>query len=66
MTVSDLIKKLQQLPGEKSVHCQVLGKSSGAWNMEFDVKDVRDSWMVLLAVTHHELIHLPDYSNEIE
>lgn len=56
MKVSELIEKLQELPQDRSVLCQVVGQESGAWNMEFDVLNVEQSdWMVRLRVYHPNL-----------
>lgn len=59
MKVSDLVERLQNLPQGKEVLCQVVGQSSGAWNMSFDFHDVPSSWMVQLSVSHPELMDLP-------
>lgn len=60
MLVSELIKKLETLPQDRSVYCQVVGKDTGAWAMEFDIKTVESSdWMVALTVSHPNLKNLP-------
>ena len=46
-------------PQDKSILCQVVGQDSGAWNMNFELNDIKDSWMVLLRVDHHNLNALP-------
>ena len=59
MKVSELIEQLQVLPQDKSVLCQVVGQDSGVWNMEFELNNIKDSWMVHLKVEHRKLNTLP-------
>ena len=60
MKVSELIEKLQGMPQDKTVLCQVVPQEPpGAWNMQFDVADIATSWMVQLRVFHPELKKLP-------
>ncbi len=62
MKVQELIEKLQQLPQDKSIVCQVVPfDPPGAWNMWFDVFDIQDSWMVQLRVWHPDLKKLPEF-----
>ena len=58
MIVKDLISELEKLPQDKSIVCQVVGKESGAWNMEFELNDIPDSWMIQLKVSHRQLLNL--------
>ena len=66
ITVAGLIEQLKELPQDKSVLCQLVveGKAE-AWNMFFDVSDVKDSdWLVQLRVYHPEFTEFPDPTNK--
>lgn len=56
MTVKQLIEKLEALPKEKSVLCQVCAADGSVWNMYFDISDVpNSSSLVVLTATHPDL-----------
>lgn len=63
MIVEQFIEKLQQLPKEKSLLCQVVGTGDsinpGAWSMEFDVHDIPGTSFVQIRVSHPDLKELP-------
>lgn len=60
LKVKDLIKELEKLPQDRSVLCQVVGTEDGAWNMQFEFKNVEHSdWTVQLKVSHPGLKKLP-------
>jgi len=62
MNVRQLIEKLSALPQERMVVCQVVGKDGSAWNMAFEFESVPHSdSLVVLTVSHHDLLALPKW-----
>lgn len=59
MNVAHLIERLQQLPPDKAVLCQVVAHDGSAWNMHFDFRDIADAPMVHLGIHHPALQSLP-------
>jgi len=61
MKVSQLMERLQELPQERTVMCQLVAEDEpGAWNMFFEFENVDSSdWLVQLRVYHPELKRLP-------
>lgn len=60
MIVSELIKKLNEMPQDKSITCQVVANNGDVWNCDFDITDIKDSWMVNIKVSHPKLESLSD------
>ena len=61
MRVRQLIEKLQAMPQDHEVICQVVGQDddSLAWNMLFDLYEVDGLSMVQLCVEHPRLRKVP-------
>ena len=65
MTPKQLIEKLQQLPEDKPILCQVVpSKGRGAWNMDFEFFDIKNSGFVQLRISHPELEVLPENTSQ--
>lgn len=59
MRVKDLIEKLQQLPPDDIVICQVVAEDGPeAWNMFWEVEKINNSKTVQLRVFHPQLKEL--------
>ncbi len=59
MKVSQLIEHLKTLPQDRIIFCQVVGNSSGAWNMAFEFNPIDRADIVQLRVWHPTLDELP-------
>ena len=55
MKPPELIEVLKNLPQDKSVLCQVVDQSGHAFNCQFELNDIPNSWMIQLRVFHDEL-----------
>jgi len=55
MKPPELIEVLKKLPQDKSILCQVVDESGNAFNCQFELIDIKDSWMIQLRVFHPEL-----------
>ena len=70
MKVSELVQKLQALPQDRDVICQVVDTKGGAWNMYFEFNVIGNSdWLVQLRVSHPDFPdfrELSDYPFDLE
>ncbi len=64
MLVKELIDKLKEMPQDKTITCQVVAQNGDVWNCGFDVKDIKNSRMVNIKVSHHEITHLPNLKDK--
>lgn len=58
-SVEHVIEQLKKLDPKKSLMCQVVDQVGNAWNMCYEFVDLPGSNMVVLCVTHDDLVELP-------
>lgn len=63
MTVAELARKLESLPQDKQVVCQVVGQQEGVWMMGYEFFDTPYS-LVQLRIEHPMLKVLPEINFE--
>ena len=61
MRVSEVIERLQTLPQDKVVLCQVVAEDGKTWNCFYEFNDVKDSdWLCQLRISHPQIATLSD------